>query len=59
MEQKHFFIEDFSGKEYNDNLEELKKLEEKEEKRKKIWSWILFILLMSLIGYLIFYGGFH
>lgn len=54
--QKHFFIEDFSGKEYNDNLEELKRLE---EKRKKIWFWILFILLMSLIGYLIFYGGFH
>lgn len=54
--QKHFFIEDFSGKEYNDDLEELKRLE---EKRKKITFWILFILLMSLIGYLIFYGGFH
>lgn len=56
--QKHFFVENFSGEEYNENLEELKELEKQKEKRKKIIFWIIFIMIMMGIGYLVFLGGF-
>lgn len=55
---KHYFIEDFSGTEYERLTKEEKMLLEKRIKRNKLVFWLIFILLMSGISYLIFYAGF-